>query len=407
MSANLEIHTKIQRNAKNTTDILANEESRLEFGQILLEMSESYNIPGIHVENRAQLIRKRGRVTVSDVGGNVMGLQLDGVDLYPSAAAPFTYPYINHGQVKLGMQEWYRHIGHDGTPLMNRFEGKNLEVLAKLRGLTGQDIPDDTFIDTGHHGEGQTLLGRLEHTDAEITWTARHVASHANLFSFMQQKRFSINNGIFTQVREIFNDNDFPIPVTLIGHPYFLIPGGRQVFDGSTIVECTGSRNRASERVLYNLGDYHSAGEQRFALPLETDRKWVEFRRGDGVTVKLAFFGNGNTEHAGLQVFSNGPTPEALIADAGEKFEVYRTRRKAIENILIAMGILTEVTSDAEFDMHKALIIDYLQGCTAVCIEDVWGNGNWLDSVEGLEAATIVAPNESVYFGRRTSVLPY
>lgn len=400
-----EIHARIRQNAQNTTSILTDEESRLQFGQVLLEMSESYNIPGIHAENRAQLIRRRGRVTISDVGGNVMGLHLDGVDLYPPAAAPFTYPYIDDGQVSLGMQEWYRHIGQDGTPLMNRFEGKNHEVLAKLRDLTGQDLPEDIFVDTGHHGEAQTLLGRLEQTDDEITWTARHVVSHANLFPFVQQKRFSINNGIFTQIREIYNDNDFPIPVTLIGHPYFLIPGGRQVFDGSTIVECSGGRNRVSERILYNLGDYHSAGEQRFTLPLEADRKWVEFRRGDGVRVKLAFWGNGNADHAGLQVFSNGPTPEALIADAEEKFEVYRTRRKANEEILVAVGILTEVTSDTEFDMHKSLIIDYLQNCTAVCIEDVWGNGNWLDSVEGLDAANIVAPNESIYFGRRTEII--
>ncbi|KXK27619.1 MAG: hypothetical protein TR69_WS6001000063 [candidate division WS6 bacterium OLB20] len=361
----------------------------------LYTYAELYNLEGISRPERLLALESGSSfAAVSDIGGSVHALEIAHLDVYFSGRAPYLLAGLDASKdIRLHSPLFYRMIGHHVIPVQNQFPGINPDVHTMLEELTGKQIAPG--YDTGHHGAGQCRRGELSRTGGVITWDALHFPDQWNLFNLHETMNVWFEGDSFYQEVKLTNTNDHPIPVSLLHHPYFVNPAAS--LDGAR-VDLVSTRNK-KRKLLFDLGRYVSDGEQRFnGIPvLERDQE-LAFTRSDGTELRLGYYGDYDQTTGGIQIFSNGPTNERLLADFAAKHELHRKRRAAMHTLLTGLGF--EHSDPAADDMEDfTRTQQQLNGLTSVCIEVNTSGGNiYADEDSG---AVILQPGESRRYGYR------
>ncbi len=384
------------------TNTLIEKLSTAEIAEIrngIIHAARFYNIPGVTEDTRIEAIEENNNfAAISQVGGNITSLELGGEDIYFSGQNPYVIPAIDKkGKLTFNSPEFYRFIGHRIIPAANKFEGVNEEAHSNLEEITGLELPKN--YDTGHHGISQCRIGQISKNNGIIKYEITHQPDKANLFETLETMEAGFDGEWFREEITITNPNNFPIPVSLLRHPYLVVPAGS--FDKASIKVVTQTEDGDVKEPLFNLSDYEKLGEQRFdGIPLLKDSQFLEFDRGDGVVLQIAFDGDYDQNGAGIQLFSNGFSEEKISQDYIEKHKIHQRRLRETAELLRAVGLNGDWYSKKALENEMKLHNEMLSSTRSICIEDNTSRGNIYTNINS--NPVILQQGQSAKFVRMT-----
>lgn len=365
-------------------------------------MAEKYNVLGISKPGGVGIIEGQdgGEAIITRVGGSVKELEVGGESIYFNGADPYVLPTIDEeGNVSFVSPEFYRWIGHHVNPVANHVDSYHPQVADVVEAETGQSFP---HLDTGHHGVGQCRIGEVVQNGDWMEYRVVHQSDKTNPYEFVevQRSRFG-ENGEYIEEIELQNPNNFPIPVSLLRHPYFRVPAETAE---DAIIYTVDSEGKRQE--LYSLRQYReleeagSSGEARFALPNINKGEYIEFDRGDGTIIQIGFSGDYDFDgNAGLQIFSNGFTESKILDDFDQKFELHKQKLKQAQRLYEKLGIEVQIFDESRLEDEREYWLEELKKSRSICIEDNTSRGNIYaevteddESPNGIETAVWLEP---------------
>lgn len=388
---------------------LLTESQRKELAGQLQHLADIYHIPGITTLQSDTVLksaRGKGFAVVSSVGGNTLSLEINNQAIYSYGANPFVVPFLRRdsdGKIvwEISSPAYYRNLGHTATPTANEFSEPSHLVIEGIEAITGQMLHRD--FNTGHHGVSQCLVAPV--TKSEKGYAVHYVMhqpDRTNLFPYEREIITGFDKkGRFIESIRLRNPNSFPIPISMLRHPYFYAT--ESDFEHGQIVYVTPENSIP----IYKLNEYSEVGEKDFRLPLLSNNEYIQFVRADGTNVNIGFAGDYSEQDSRVQIFSNGTHTMKTLNDFEEKHTIMRERLARLADLQHSLRLDDSWIDHRDTIDGTQIISDMMQDAhlCGLAIEDgVASGGNIYSDLEALKKARIMHPGQVLTFTRYTWV---